>query len=172
LTVARLAPQKDIPTLLRAFQLLKKKYPNSVLLVAGEGNDERSLRDLSLTLGLQDSVDWLGKIENPVALMRKTDVFVLTSLYEGFGLVLLEAMIAETPIIAANNSAIPEVLGEKYVGLFETGNVEDLCEKLMKFTEYEERARANASSTERLELFTADRMFQETMNVYESVINI
>jgi glycosyltransferase involved in cell wall biosynthesis len=171
LTVARLAPQKDIPTLLRAFQLFKKKFPNTVLLVAGEGSDEHNLRELSVILGLEDSVDWLGKIENPVALMRKTDVFVLTSLYEGFGLVLLEAMIAETPIIAANNSAIPEVLGQKYEGLFETRNIEDLLEKLVKFTEYEERLKANESTKARLELFSADRMFRETMNVYESVVN-
>ena len=85
---------------------------------------------MSKSLGIKDKVYWIGKTEYIKEFLSKIDLFVLPSKYEGFGLVLLEAMVAKKPIIAANNSAIPEVLGKSYDGLFSTGDANALAQQI------------------------------------------
>jgi CDP-glycerol glycerophosphotransferase len=98
--------------------------------------------------------------------MKISDVMVLSSNYEGFGLVLLEAMIVSCPIIAANNSAIPEVLGSGYSGLFETGNVLALTNKLIEFQHLEKRELALKELSLRINHFRSDVMEMKTSNCY------
>jgi glycosyltransferase involved in cell wall biosynthesis len=129
-TIGRLVPQKDYPTLLSAFSNVLKSMPNTYLYVVGEGHLQKNLIDLSKSLGINDKVHWLGKTEYIKEFLSKIDLFILPSQYEGFGLVLLEAMIAKKPIIAANNSAIPEVLGKTYEGLFSTGDISALAQQI------------------------------------------
>ena len=103
-TIGRLVPQKDYPTLLSAFSSVLKSMPNIDLYVVGEGYLQKDLIELSKSLGINSKVHWLGKTEYIKEFLSKIDLFILPSKYEGFGLVLLEAMIAKKPIIAANNS--------------------------------------------------------------------
>ena len=130
-TIARLVPQKDYPTLFKAFKKIRERIPNAQLQIVGEGFLKEQLMELSLELDIAESIHWVGKISNVDAFLRSIDSFVLASSYEGFGLVLLEAMFAEVPIFAANNSAIPEVLGKDYQGLFQTGNSQCLANKVI-----------------------------------------
>ena len=132
-TVARIVPQKDYPTLLNAFSLVNRDFPKTTLLVTGEGILKQNMIDLAINLNISKNINWIGKVTNIDDIIKNIDVFVLTSKYEGFGLVLLEAMKANIPILASNTSAIPEVLGVNYPGLFNVGNVEDLVSK-MKLT--------------------------------------
>jgi glycosyltransferase involved in cell wall biosynthesis len=129
-TISRLVPQKDIGTLLSAFKKVIEKYPSLKLSIVGDGYLKDSLQHESKKLGISSSVDWLGRTEDIGGYLKSIDLFVLTSRYEGFGLVLLEAMCSEVPILAPNNSAIPEVLGNEYPGLFETGNSAELSTKI------------------------------------------
>jgi glycosyltransferase involved in cell wall biosynthesis len=129
-TIGRLVPQKDYPTLLSAFSNVLKSVPNIDLYVVGEGNLQEDLVNLSKSLGINDKVYWVGKTKHITEFLSKIDLFILSSKYEGFGLVLLEAMVAKKPIIAANNSAIPEVLGKTYEGLFLTGDVNALAQQI------------------------------------------
>ena len=129
-TIGRLVPQKDFPTLLSAFSNVSEKSPNAELYVVGEGYLQKELIELSKSLGVNGQVHWLGKTEHVKEFLSIIDLFILPSKYEGFGLVLLEAMVAKKPIIAANNSAIPEVLGKTYEGLFSTGDVNALAQQI------------------------------------------
>jgi glycosyltransferase involved in cell wall biosynthesis len=130
-TIGRLVPQKDYPTLLNAFSNVLKSVTNIELYVVGEGYLQKDLIELSKSLDINDSLHWLGKTEYIIEFLSKIDLFILPSKYEGFGLVLLEAMVAKKPIIAANNSAIPEVLGKTYEALFSTGNVTALEQQII-----------------------------------------
>ncbi len=129
-TIGRLVPQKDYPTLLSSFSAVLKNYSNVDLYIVGKGYLQKDLIELTRKLGIDKNVHWLGKTEFINEFLSSIDLFILSSKYEGFGLVLLEAMISQKPIIAANNSAIPEVLGKSYKGLFPTGDINALTSKI------------------------------------------
>lgn len=164
--VARLVPQKDFPTLLRGLKLTLEKDQNYYLFVAGDGELKSDLVDMAAKLGISNHVTWMGNIDTPQELMKQGDIFVLSSRYEGFGLVLLEAMQAGSAIVAASNTAIPEVLGDNYKGLFETGNPQELSNKLIKFANIEFSERSRKYLSERLLLFSLHEMEKSTSSVY------
>ena len=166
-TIGRLVPQKDYPTLLSAFSNVSEKSPNAELYVVGEGYLQKELIELSKSLGVNGKVHWLGKTEHVKEFLSKIDLFILPSKYEGFGLVLLEAMVAKKPIIAANNSAIPEVLGKTYEGLFSTGDVNALAQQIktaISDKNFSERLVQSYSS--QLSLFEPNKMNESIQSVY------
>ena len=166
-TIGRLVPQKDYPTLLNAFSNVLKSVPNIELYVVGEGYLQKDLVNLSQSLGINDKVNWLGKTEYIKEFLSKIDLFILPSKYEGFGLVLLEAMVAKKPIIAANNSAIPEVLGKSYDGLFLTGDVSALAQQIKKaISDKNFSERLIQSHLSQLNLFDPSKMNRNVENVY------
>jgi glycosyltransferase involved in cell wall biosynthesis len=168
-TIGRLVPQKDYPTLLSAFSNVLESVPNIELYVVGEGYLQKDLIELSDSLGINDNVHWLGKTEYINEFLSKLDLFILPSKYEGFGLVLLEAMVAKKPIIAANNSALPEVLGKTYEGLFSTGDVNALAQQIKTVIDDNNLSeRLVQSYLSQLELFDPSKMNKNIENVYSN----
>ena len=166
-TIGRLVPQKDYPTLLNAFSNVSKSVPSADLYVVGEGYLQKDLIELSKPLGINGQVHWLGKTEYIKEFLSKIDLLIVPSKYEGFGLVLLEAMAAKKPIIAANNSAIPEVLGKTYEGLFSTGDMKALAElikKVISDNDFSERLVQSYSS--QLSLFDPNLMNTNIKKIY------
>jgi glycosyltransferase involved in cell wall biosynthesis len=165
-TVARLAPQKDLPTLLKGFAVYSTNKYGTRLQIVGVGSEENSLKSLADSLDIKDKVDWLHRTTKVYEVMSKMDIFCLTSKYEGFGLVLLEAMQSKIPIVAARNSAIVEVLGEEYPFLFTTSDYLDLVEKLEKLSILKFRREALDYLQERLMLFSPQIMAERIEQVY------
>ncbi len=105
--------------------------------MVGYGPLEAELKARSLELGLADAVVWAGFRDDIPAVMSSFDVFALSSQYEGFGLVLLEAMAAGKPVVATNVSAIPEVVEEDVTGLLVPADDPDaLSAAIVKLGEY------------------------------------
>lgn len=129
--VSRLAPQKNLHFLLRLMQSLQDDKVDSSLDIYGTGSKLIELQEFARSLNLSN-VKFCGKIEKVVEVLMEYDVFILTSRYEGFGLVLLEAMDASIPIVAPRVSAIPEVLGVNHMGLFEPENLSECKSKLFQ----------------------------------------
>ena len=168
-TIGRLVPQKDYPTLLSAFSNVLESVPNIELYVVGEGYLRKDLTELSQSLGINGKIHWLGKTEYINEFLSKIDLFILPSKYEGFGLVLLEAMVAKKPIIAANNSAIPEVLGKTYEGLFQTGDANALAELIKEaISEKSFSQRLVQSYSGQLNLFDPKDMNKNVKNIYSN----
>ena len=168
-TIGRLVPQKDYPTLFNAFSTVLKSVPNTDLYVVGEGYLQKDLIELSKSLGINDKVHWLGKTEYINEFLSKIDLFILPSKYEGFGLVLLEAMVAKKPVIAANNSAILEVLGKTYEGLFSTGDVNALAQQIKTaISDNSFSERLVQSYATQLNLFNPSEMNRNIKNVYSN----
>ena len=130
LYVGNLKPHKNLVTLLKALQ--KMQSDDIVLLLVGKAFKSVDLYSQENTLGIQDKVIHTGIVEKEelVDLYNLADVFVFPSLYEGFGIPPLEAMACGTPVIAANNSSIPEVVGETAI-LFDGKSSEKLASAIL-----------------------------------------
>jgi glycosyltransferase involved in cell wall biosynthesis len=165
-TISRLTRQKDLTTLFSAFAQFLSLHPGSVLLLVGGGEEKNSLVNLGEELGISQNIEWVGRTSEIQEYLSRMDVFVLSSLYEGFGLVLLEAMDAGVPVIASNNSAIPEVLGADFPGLARTGVAQDFLEKMNHFVETENRKHVLKVQHERLGIFKADLMCSKIASIY------
>ena len=170
-TIARLVPQKNISLLLQAFAALDSKVrEESVVCIIGSGMLEASLKNEAAELGIQMQVIWIPRTSDAKEYLRQMDVFVLPSNYEGFGLVLLEAMEAKLPIIGANNTAISEVLACNSGQLFETNNVAELSQALSDMRQDEFRKSFVLAGQKRLESFLPDKMSQEIFEVYREAL--
>jgi len=101
LAVGRLSLEKDYPTLIRAFERVRQQRLVR-LLILGEGGERSKLEGLVRALGLGDDVELPGFVRNPYALMRKASCFVLSSKFEGFGNVLVEALAMGCPVVSTD----------------------------------------------------------------------
>lgn len=106
LGVGRLVSQKDFPTLIRAFALVRQERP-ARLMILGEGQDRPQLEALVRSLNLEADVALPGFAENPYAYMAQASVFVLSSIFEGFGNVVAEALAAGTPVVSTDCESGP-----------------------------------------------------------------
>ncbi|OKH41530.1 glycosyl transferase [Calothrix sp. HK-06] len=132
LGVGRLVKQKDFPTLIRAFALVQQQY-SSRLMILGQGEELPHLQRLVKELNLEESVIFPGFIANPYAYMAQAKVFVLSSAFEGFGNVLVEAMLAGTPVVSTDCESGPAEILEngKYGKLVAVGDVPGLAEAII-----------------------------------------
>ena len=166
-TIGRLVPQKNYPTLLKAFSIAKEQESHISLHIVGDGYLKKDLQNLAKEFQIEDSIAWLGRTEKITEFLEQLDLFILASEYEGFGLVLLEAMHSGVPILAANNSAIPEVLGINYPGLFETFDHNSLAARISN--QVHNRSDLLAHLESRKSLFKAQRMYDEIETVYRGL---
>jgi glycosyltransferase involved in cell wall biosynthesis len=167
-TVSRLSPEKDLATLIKAFHILIKKLPNLELHIVGEGELKDSLKSLCDKLELSGSIKFFGKRPDISYFMSTLSVFVLPSKYEGFGMVLLEAMASRIKIVAAKNSAIYEVIGDKGAGVFfNTSNHDDLADKIFN-TLNDESIDYLAEQNNRLSEFDQEGMCNKIIEIYSS----
>ena len=173
LAVGRLIAQKDHATLLRAFARVRAEVPEARLAILGAGPLEAETRRLVAELDLGDAVLLPGRTDIRDWLER-ADVFVHTSRWEGFGIVLLEAMLAGLPVVATRVSAVPEVVADGDTGvLLEPGDVDGLAAALQALLADRERARAlgDAGKRRAREQFSVARMAERTQAVYDEVLS-
>lgn len=114
--IGRLVAQKDFETLIRAFALIDAKR-NARLLILGEGPLRASLQALAVSLGVAERVELAGFMRNPLPYLKQASAMIMSSRYEGFGNVLVEAMACGTPAISTNCPYGPsEILGDGRFG--------------------------------------------------------
>jgi glycosyltransferase involved in cell wall biosynthesis len=132
ITAGRLNVQKDYPTLLQAFSLVVNKIP-AKLIILGEGEDRDLLEKMIQELALDDCVCMPGFVKNPYSYISKGSIFILSSLYEGFGNVLVESMGVGTPVISTDCPSGPaEILDNgKYGRLVPVGDAEALARSIL-----------------------------------------
>lgn len=164
--------RKDVPTLLRAFARLRggrERY--RLVLAGGDGRASPGITGLVAALGLSGAVAFEGYLEVPRlrALYAAAALFVLPSLYEGFGLPVLEAMACSTPVIAANTSSLPEVVGDAGL-LVPPGDPDALAAAMTRVLEdVEFAADLRRRGLERAKRFTWEETAAQTLAVYRAV---
>jgi glycosyltransferase involved in cell wall biosynthesis len=132
LAVGRLSPQKDFATLICAFAQVRQRL-EARLIILGEGEERQPLEAIVAQLDLAQSVDLPGFVSNPYAYMSRAAVFALSSAWEGFGNVLVEAMAAGTPVVATDCPSGPaEILADgEYGRLTAVGDASGLAIALL-----------------------------------------
>lgn len=131
--VGRLVPLKGHANLIKAFSAIYKSYPNTHLVIIGDGREKNNLESLVENLNLQDKVHLLGFQPDAIRLAKTFDIWVLPSFEEGLSLALLEGMCAKAPIIASNIPAmLPLIEGAGGIAI-DPYNTEELSEALVKY---------------------------------------
>lgn len=120
LCVARQYPRKHIADLLQAFVLVRSQVRQARLMIVGDGPEHAALHRLSRRLDLDDAVQFTGALPDDrdvIGWYKRSSVFCLPSVQEGFGIVFLEAMASGLPIVATTAAAVPEVVPHGQAGL-------------------------------------------------------
>ena len=116
-SAGRLAEAKNFPLLLEAMALVRRRLPAARLFILGQGDQEPQLRQQIASLGLSDAVRLCGFQRNPWKYIARADVFALTSRYEGFGNVLIEAMACGVPVVVTSSPGPLEVVRDNVDGV-------------------------------------------------------
>ncbi len=132
LSVGRLSPMKDHLTLIKAFSLIKK---NKVvrLLIIGEGVMRSNLEKKVYELGLHDTVEFIGAVQNPLPYMAHSQIVVVSSIFEGFGNVIVESLMTGTSVVSTCCKGGPrEILNDgEYGDLVPVGNAEAMAQAII-----------------------------------------
>lgn len=164
--VARLVPQKRIDILIKAFKEVNNIDKNIYLVIIGSGLKKNELINLSNKLELKKYIIWIDYSEFIIDHMKKWSLFCLTSEYEGFGLVVLEAIYAKLPIIAMDVSSIKEIVGP--------------CGEIVEFDDYLSFAnkilytlgtKKNYFDENHLKNFSPNLNFEKYLKIYKSLEN-
>jgi len=168
-SVSRLIEQKGLVYGLRAFVEVAGEFPAAHYVLAGAGPLRDALEGTARDLGAGGRVHFLGWRDDAPAIFAALDLLLAPSLWEGFGLVFLEAMALGVPVISTRVIAIPEVIADGETGwLVPPGNVEALAGALRAaLSDPDERRRRGEAGRARLEAqFTVDAMVERTLALY------
>lgn len=133
--VGRLVYEKGIQTVIEAMPIILKKVPDVTFVVAGTGPHLNQLRSLTRDLGLENKVKFTGYVDNDAlsAFYKCADLTVVPSLYEPFGMVVLESMAMGTPTIVADTGGLSEIVIHEETGLkFKAGEPGSLAEAILR----------------------------------------
>jgi len=160
-SIGRFEFQKDFDTLINAFYLVYKKHKNIVLFLIGDGSERNKLQKRVRSLKLDKVVYFLGWKENVFPYLKHSDIFVLSSHYEGFGYVLLEAMALGKPVLSTNSPIGPsEILDNGTYGvLAPVGNENSMAKAMNTLLNNKKKLRYYAKkSKERIKNYTIQNM--------------
>ncbi len=172
LIVGRLVPFKGHKFLIEAWKKVKAELPGFRLMIAGAGECEAELKKIVADAGLQDVIIFLGHVPNPHPVMQNSEFTLITSTWEGFGLILLESWLHKKSVVAFDVPAMNEVINDNINGLLVPfKNTDVLAEKIIWMYRNPDRAaEMGERGYEKLHTdYTLKRMTDETEEVYNTV---
>lgn len=169
----RLIEQKGLPYGLQAFAQVAEEFPAARLVITGDGELRGALEAQAAELGIAGRTTFAGWRTDAPRVMAAYDLFLMPSLWEGFGLVLLEAMAQAIPVVGSRVSAIPEVVVDGETGLLaEPRDADTLAAHLRRLlADTALRKHMGMVGQERLEtVFSVPRMTDQTLALYEELV--
>lgn len=148
----RLNPQKNYPLLLKAVAMASEEIPDIRLIILGDGELRDMLSSYANELGIAGKVDFVGFQKNPFTFMARADVFILSSLWEGFGVVLIEAMACGTAVVSTRCPSGPdETITHEVNGLLvPVGDERALADAILRLLKDESLRRTLAEAGRKL----------------------
>jgi glycosyltransferase involved in cell wall biosynthesis len=173
ITVGRLVESKAQNVLIESFSIVKNFVPNSKLIIIGKGPLKKDLKKLIKSKGLNNDILLLGFKKNPFKYIANSDIFILSSKFEGLPMVLLEALACEVPIISTNCSTGPEEIldNNKYGFLVNVMDSKDMAEKMVFLAKNPKiREEYSKKSAVRAQLFDYKKIREKWIDLIESLI--
>ncbi len=169
--LSALADHKDYPTFLRTATAILKEDTSIHFVIAGKGPEEKRIRKMIRDLKLIQNVHMLGFREDVVEVMQSLDVFLITSITEGLGTIVLEAFAAGVPVVATNAGGIPEMVEQEVTGLLaDIGDAEALKDATLRILENPDlKKQLTDNAFHRVQDFSYQTTAEKTLAVYRSI---
>lgn len=171
ITVGRFTDAKDYPNLINAFAILKKNNNRAIkLTIVGDGELRSQIESLIKELELDKDITLLGRRSDIRELLSQADIFVLASKFEGFGLVVAEAMACECYVVATDSGGVAEVMGNtgKLVPIQNSQALANVLENTIALS-FKERMQNNRKARARVEqFFSLETSVQKWLALYEA----
>jgi glycosyltransferase involved in cell wall biosynthesis len=171
LTIARLYPRKGHDVVLQALVEIKKKFPEILYLIVGEGFNRKYLEEIVASLNLTDNVIFTGEVPDVIDYLDICNVFVMASReeegVEGFGIVYLEAMARGKPVIGSRHGGVPEVISDGVSGyLIDPHDVSEIASTIIRvLSDSNEARKMGENGRKMVELnFTTDLMARKLLH--------
>ncbi|MGE7778632.1 glycosyltransferase family 4 protein [Peribacillus sp. NPDC097264] len=170
IAAGRLVPQKGFDLLIEAFKIVNQKYPDWKLKIFGDGREKNNLLDLITKYKLYNHVILMGSTQHIDIELSKASIYALSSRFEGFGMVIVEAMQCGVPVVSFDCPKGPsEIITQNEDGiLVEDGNVEKFAESLMELMDNAEKrkyfAKNAIENVKRYEIENIGKIWEETIN--------
>ncbi len=169
ISIGRFDEAKDYPNLLNAFSIVYKKYKDIHLLIVGDGNLRVTIESMIINLNIEESVTLLGIRKDVEKLFSASDIFVLSSAWEGFGLVVAEAMACEKVVVATDCGGVSEIISDCGF-LVEPENSKILSEAMKKAYSLSKKEFIDIGKIARkriVDLYSLDRVVEKWEEIYK-----
>jgi len=173
--VARLDPVKGNTYLVEAMEEVVLKIPNAKLVIVGDGTEKKEIESMIQRLQLSDAVVLTGFRKDVPALLKIFDIFILASLNEGMGRVILEAMASGKPVIATQTGGIPELVQEGQSGLLvPIADAKALSEAMIHLAENPKMMSTFGETGKKLvkDIFSLDKMVTKIDDLYQEIMSV
>jgi glycosyltransferase involved in cell wall biosynthesis len=169
--LSALADHKDYPTFIRSAAKVIRTDPSVHFIIAGKGDEEKRIRKMIGALKLEKNVHLLGFRSDVVNIMQSLDVFLITSVTEGLGTIVLEAFAAGTPVVATRAGGIPEMVMNEVTGLLaDPGDDEALAGATLHLLQHPVLSKQLVQHAyKRVQDFSFRETAQKTLGIYLEV---
>jgi len=169
LNVGRYVEQKGQKTLIKAMSDVVEEFPDAAAVIVGWGSLESELRELTQDVGVSDNVFVTGKVPSVPDYYSGADIFVMSSVWEGFGIVLIEAMAAGLPIVGTDTTAIPEIVTEDFAKVAPPQSPEQLAEKMISVADSDTEVLGENALRQARKHFDITRLVEQHETLYERI---
>ncbi len=171
--ISNFRPVKRVADVVEVFNKIQKEIPSKLVLI-GEGPDTESIENQAKKLGILDKILMVGNSSDVTTFLCLSDLFLLPSEAESFGLVALEAMALKTPVVSSNVGGLPEVNIQGKTGfLSDIGNVDEMAENALKILKNQQQLQVfKENAYQQAKNFRLEKMLPLYKGVYERVMNL
>jgi len=162
---------KRVEDVIRIFEQVNQQVPSKLLMV-GDGPERYAAEQLCRSLGLCDRIIYLGKLRETRQVLELSDVFVLPSESESFGLAALEAMAVGVPVVSSNTGGIPEVNKHGFSGfLADVGNIEAMAQHTLTLLNPSHKQQYKNQALEQAKTFGIERIVPQYEKIYFNLVS-
>jgi glycosyltransferase involved in cell wall biosynthesis len=171
-TVGRMVPVKNHKLLIDSFYLAKKEFKSLSLTIVGDGETKFEIEKQVRNLNLEESIIFVGESNKVSNYLMKGDIYILSSLYEGLPVSLLEAMASGLPIIATDVGGVSDIVEDRVNGiLVPSGDTKALSKAIITLAKDKElRKDMSRSSKEKVKKYDLQNMIEEYQDIYSGLV--